>query len=155
MSAFLDTRPGARCRIPRPCTVPGCGELVTSGKCGQHAAIADRARGSSTVRGYDAAFRKLRVLCFERDGWRCVDCGWEPDSVRILREAGMSRPPIAVLLEELRVAFRAGRRHLHADHEIPVVQRPELRLSLDNLRTRCNKCHSAKTVREDGGFGRV
>jgi hypothetical protein len=30
----------------------------------------------------------------------------------------------------------------------PIAARPDLRLSLDNLRTRCNACHSAKTMRE-------
>jgi 5-methylcytosine-specific restriction endonuclease McrA len=43
---------------------------------------------------------------------------------------------------------------LHADHQIPVVERPDLRLDLDNLRTRCDRCHRAKTVRETAGTGR-
>ena len=38
--------------------------------------------------------------------------------------------------------------HLHADHQIPIEQRPDLRLDLDNLRTRCNRCHNAKSMRE-------
>jgi hypothetical protein len=33
--------------------------------------------------------------------------------------------------------------------------RPDLRLDLDNLRTRCNTCHSAKTMRETASTARV
>jgi hypothetical protein len=31
---------------------------------------------------------------------------------------------------------------------VPIEQRPDLRLDLDNLRTRCDRCHLAKTMRE-------
>src|ERR1041385_660518 len=92
-------------RVMRPCATPGCHALVTSGHCDAHRNQRDRVqRGTSTARGYDAAFRKLRVLCFARDSWRCVDCGWEPEVVRICREHGISMPPPAVILEELRRA---------------------------------------------------
>jgi len=37
---------------------------------------------------------------------------------------------------------------LHADHQVPIRERPDLRLDLDNLRTRCDRCHLAKTKRE-------
>lgn len=68
-------------------------------------------------------------------------------------EAGI-RLDSAMVLEELRRAFARGERHLHADHEIPIEQRPDLQYALANLKTRCNICHSEKTAREDGGFGR-
>jgi hypothetical protein len=57
------------------------------------------------------------------------------------------------VLEELRRAKLAHQRHLHADHQIPIADQPDLRLDLDNLRTRCNQCHSAKTMRERGPVG--
>jgi hypothetical protein len=144
----------------RPCSYPGgCGALVEAGqmggRCPDHqAAPAVFARGKTAARGYGAEHRRLRVDCFERDHFKCVDCGWEPESVRLYREAEMGKPPTDELLAELSQAYAAGRRHLHADHEQPIEARPDLASVLDNYRTRCNVCHNAKTAREDGGFGR-
>jgi 5-methylcytosine-specific restriction endonuclease McrA len=149
-------------RILRPCSTPGCPELTLGGPCAQHRRARqrehDERRGTSTQRGYDAEHRRLRVLCFQRDCWRCVDCSWEPEIVRVFREAGLGFPPVQVVLDQLRRAFARDDRHLHADHQIPIEDRPELRLDLDNLRTRCDACHRAKTRRESirgtGGAGR-
>jgi 5-methylcytosine-specific restriction endonuclease McrA len=74
--------------------------------------------------------------------------GWEPDVVRDCRTNGLEDPPASVILEELRRQWHQGKRHLHGDHDIPIQERPDLRLDLDNYRTRCNECHSAKTMRE-------
>ena len=145
-------------RILRPCTTPGCPELTPGGPCEQHRRARqrehDERRGSSRDRGYDADHRRLRVLCFQRDGWRCVDCGWEPDIVADFRRYGLGDPPTDRVLAELRDRHNRGERHLHADHQIPIAERPDLRLDLDNLRTRCDGCHRAKTVRETRGTGR-
>ena len=145
-------------RILRPCSTPGCLALSPDGSCEPHRRARQRAhderRGSSDKRGYDADHRRLRVLCFQRDGWRCVDCGWEPEIVTVFREAGLEVPPAQEVLNELRRAFARGDRHLHADHQIPIADRPDLRLDLDNLRTRCDSCHRAKTVRESAHGGR-
>jgi 5-methylcytosine-specific restriction endonuclease McrA len=140
--------------IHHPCAHPGCPRLVEQGepRCPEHLAKArralDQARGNSTERGYDADHRRLRILCFRRDSWQCVDCGWEPEIVRVFREVGLGVPPTQKVLDELRRAFARGDRHLHADHRIPIAERPELRLDLDNLRTLCDRCHRAKTMRE-------
>jgi 5-methylcytosine-specific restriction endonuclease McrA len=37
---------------------------------------------------------------------------------------------------------------LHCDHVIPIEDRPDLRLDLDNLATRCDRCHNARTMRQ-------
>jgi 5-methylcytosine-specific restriction enzyme A len=142
----------------RPCSTPGCPLLASDGsRCKLHQRVSaeqyDRQRGKTTERGYDKDHIKLRVARFERDGWRCVDCGWEPDVIQQCREAGLDAPPTAVVLEELRCRFARHERHLHADHEIPIEVQPDLRLELDNLRTRCNTCHAAKTRRERSGAG--
>jgi 5-methylcytosine-specific restriction enzyme A len=147
-------------RILRPCSTPGCPELTCGGPCEQHRRARqrehDERRGSSTECGYDAEHRRLRVLCFQRDCWRCVDCGWEPEIVRVFREAGLGVPPVQEVLAALRHAFARGDRHLDADHQIPIEEQPELRLDLDNLRTRCDACHRAKTRRESvPGTGRA
>jgi 5-methylcytosine-specific restriction enzyme A len=137
----------------RPCSTPGCPQLASEGsRCSEHqwasAKQYDRQRGKTVERGYDEDHKRLRIQCFERDEWRCVDCGWEPDVVKECREVGLETPPTAVVLEELRRRFASNERHLHADHEIPIEVKPDLRLDLDNLRTRCNTCHAAKTRRE-------
>jgi 5-methylcytosine-specific restriction enzyme A len=138
--------------VLRPCSTSGCPELTHGGPCEQHRRARqrehDKRRGTSTERGYDAIHCRLRILCFQRDEWRCVDCGWEPDIVKQCRELGLDPPPADQIVEELRRAFARGERHLHADHEIPIADRPDLRLDLDNLRTRCDGCHRAKTRRE-------
>jgi 5-methylcytosine-specific restriction endonuclease McrA len=63
----------------------------------------------------------------------------------------MGEPPLKRILEELARRHSHHARHLHADHIIPIDERPDLRLDLDNLATRCNKCHSARTLREGKG----
>jgi 5-methylcytosine-specific restriction endonuclease McrA len=68
--------------------------------------------------------------------------------MRFYREVGLGVPPARRILAELRGAFARGERHLHADHVIPIRKEPDLRLSLDNLATRCDRCHRAKTARE-------
>ena len=148
-----------RPQILRPCTAPGCPTLTSGGPCEQHRRTRQREhdvhRGTSAERGYDASFRRLRVLCFQRDEWCCVDCGWTPKMVRLFREAGLGDPPVQDVLKELREAFGRRARHLHADHQIPIADRPDLRLDLDNLRTRCDACHRAKTMRESVRKGPV
>jgi len=144
------------CRaLLRPCTFPRCPALTTGGACDNHRRARqlehDLRRGTSVERGYDAIYRRLRVLCFQRDCWRCVDCGWEPEIVRACREVGLRVPPVKEVLDELRRAFGRCEPHLHADHQIPIEERPDLRLDLDNLRTRCDRCHRAKTLREARG----
>ena len=71
------------------------------------------------------------------------------------RQFELGTPPVEQVLAELRERFSQGERHLHADHQIPIAVRPDLRLDLDNLRTRCNTCHSAKTMRETASTARV
>lgn len=117
--------------------------------------IWDLRRGTPTERGYDKHHRVLRVQCFLRDAWRCVECGWRPPIVEQFSEFGLGVPPTEAVLAELTELHRRGERHLDADHEIPISDRPELRLSLDNYRTRCDRCHKAKTLREANEGGRV
>jgi len=107
----------------------------------------DSNRGSSTERGYDAAWQRIRIQAFLRDGWRCVDCGWEPDMVQLMREA-RAEASTADILEELRRRKLSNERHLQADHRLTIESRPDLRLDLGNLQTLCSSCHSRKTMRE-------
>lgn len=45
-------------------------------------------------------------------------------------------------------------RAVEVDHVVSVRVAPHRRLDPTNLRSHCKSCHSKKTVREDGGFGR-
>jgi 5-methylcytosine-specific restriction protein A len=131
----------------KPCSVPGCPKLSPNPRCDQHSYQRERERGKTAERGYDRDHRRLRVLCFQRDNWRCVDCGWEPELVEVFRSFGMGPAPVDKVLEQLRSNYANGARHLHADHIIPIEKRPDLRLDLDNLATRCDRCHNARTMR--------
>jgi hypothetical protein len=149
-------------RVPsHACSTPGCSHAVPYGnaKCRACRIARNRERRSDDdrpspeQRGYDEVHRRLRLLAFERDAWRCVDCGWEPDCVRDSRLYGLDQPPTEMILEELRRRKARYERHLHGEHEVPIQDRPDLRLDLSNYRTRCNVCHSAKTMRETAGRG--
>ena len=126
-------------RPKRPCTSPGCRELVDKGRCPAHQVKAeaqrivqsqryDKARGSAASRGYDSrwatyskAYRKANPLC--------VDC----------------------LARGILTSVERGG---HVDH-IKAVSGPddELFWEPSNHASRCQPCHSSKTAREDGGFG--
>lgn len=144
----------------RGCSEAGCGAFAagSESRCEEHArkhrsasqCLYDSQRGSRVERGYDSDHQRLRVLCFQRDEWRCRACGWEPDVVRDCRLAGIDAPPAAVVLEELRRAKNARERHLHADHILPIATHPGLRLELENLQTLCDWCHRCKTLKENG-----
>jgi 5-methylcytosine-specific restriction enzyme A len=133
----------------RPCNSPGCRTLCDAEpSCPEHRRqkqwYQDERRGASAERGYDADHRRLRVLCLVRDGWRCVDCGWEPNIVMDFRRFELGSAPVERVLAELRERFSRGEKHLHADHQIPIEQRPDLRLVLDNLRTRATAATARK-----------
>jgi 5-methylcytosine-specific restriction endonuclease McrA len=140
-------------RLPkRPCKTVGCPFFaVAGGRCTACVRLANIGRGSPSRRGYDEKHRTLRVLAFQRDKWRCIECGWEPDTVRDSRAYGLGEPPTDAILEELRLRRLRNDRHLHGDHEASIATRPDLRHDLDNYRTLCNTCHSAKTLREQRG----
>lgn len=60
---------------PRMCR---CGALVPDHgrcpRCPSPMTIAERRRGSSTSRGYDARWRKLRLVILARDDYQCLPC---------------------------------------------------------------------------------
>jgi 5-methylcytosine-specific restriction endonuclease McrA len=121
----------------------------------QRRAATDAVRGTSTERGYDASWRRIRLSALRRDAYRCVQCGWIPDVVATYDHIGIDvLPEEALILDELRRRKLANKRHLHVDHIETVESKPELRLTLGNLQVLCSRCHSHKTAKEDGGFGR-
>lgn len=71
-----------------------------------------------------------------------------PELVKMYQRCNIGVPDTAKILAELRVRCANGDRHLHADHIIPIAEKPELRLDLDNLATRCDQCHKRRTMRQ-------
>jgi 5-methylcytosine-specific restriction protein A len=60
----------------RPCTHPGCPELVVSGRCEKHKLQSyEHQRGSSAQRGYGARWQRLREIILSRDNYICAECG--------------------------------------------------------------------------------
>jgi hypothetical protein len=87
-----------------------------------------------------AAFARLRLAVYSRDGFSCVRCGWAPKSIppdydgrRALGEACV------------KANGRQGCRLLELDHIIPASKNG--RLELSNLQTLCNSCNCRKGVR--------
>ena len=64
-----------------------CGRIITkpprgSGRAGRcpdcaraHQRRRDAVRGTAAERGYDAEWRKVRIMVLDRDGWVCRWCG--------------------------------------------------------------------------------
>lgn len=77
------------------------------------------------------AWKRLRSVALTRDGGMCADC-----------------------MERLRAGYGfKPRRAQMVHHIIPIEERPDLALSLDNLRSLCNECHN-KRHPEKGKGGR-
>ena len=110
----------------RPCGQPGCRTLCESGYCPAHkrsvAKQQDENRGGSAARGYDAHHRRLRVLCFIRDEWRCVDCAWEPNVVTDFRDFELGPPPVEQVLAELRSSEGLARRKAVLEDDGEAIQ---------------------------------
>ena len=113
----------------RPCNFPGCGELVRRGYCHQHAKMVARRyeqiRGTPEERGYDHRWRTY-AHAYLRQHPLCAIC----------MERGQIEQAECV------------------DHKIPVTG-PDDPLFWDqnNHQALSKRCHSSKTVVEDGGFG--
>lgn len=118
-------------RPHNPCSTPGCvSRAPTGGRCetcrSRRRTIMDAQRGTSTERGYDAAWRATRLDYLTRHPW-CRLCGHvatvadhHPTSRRDLVTAGVPDPD--------------------TDHR---------------LRPLCDRCHRTETARnQPGGWNR-
>lgn len=64
----------------RPCTAPGCPNLVGRGRCPDHALQHERQRGSAARRSYGPRHKRQRVLVLARDPI-CRGCDLAPSTV--------------------------------------------------------------------------
>lgn len=111
----------------KPCRHPGCPRVARGTYCQPHLAMRNAARPSAYARGYGGkGWLRVRKLVLVRDRYRCRAC---------------------------RALLGLRRRDAHVDHIVPIAQGGSS--SMDNLQTLCAACHSSKTTREDGGFGRA
>lgn len=112
-----------------PCQQPGCGEYaVRRGRCEEHAAKAELARGTTKERGYAGGWPWVRKQVLIRDGYECkiqLHCG---------RGAGREFGDTAT----------------EVDHILPIEERPDLRLVMSNLQAACKPCNAAKGGRYEG-----
>lgn len=110
----------------RPCTWPGCRELVSEGsRCAQHRRQVERERGSAHERGYTSAWTKARA-------------------------AYLSAHPICVVHRAEGALVAAS----VVDHKVPHRGDKQLFWDSGNWQALCKPCHDRKTATEDGGFGR-
>ena len=104
---------------PKPCSCQPCpSHAEYRGRCREHARQAEIARGTTTERGYNGDWRRLRA----------AKLAWDPVCQIRTHCQGM-------VAEEV-------------DHVVPIRLRPDLRLEWSNLQSACKRCHSAKTLRE-------
>ena len=103
--------------------------LTTPGYCDKHLRSIrrqqDEHRGSAAARGYDARWRKARVVYLGLHPL-CAEC----------RRHGSTVAASVV------------------DHIQPHKGNRTLFWEESNWQALCKRCHDAKTAREDGGFGR-
>lgn len=118
-------------RPKRPCKHPGCPALVDAGKgyCDKHRQDTrqyDRQRGTASQRGYGYRWQKYRKQFLARNPL-CREC----------EKQGQVKAATDV------------------DH-IQAVTGPDDPLFWEpsNHQALCHECHSAKTARENGGFGK-
>ena len=109
------------------CTYPGCNTLVRDAirRCERHRSAgkwADKARGTSSERGYGWEWQKLREQILRRDMYLCQIC-------------------LAMVPSRITVGNEV-------DHIISKAKGGSD--AMENLQTACHACHLAKTAAEKG-----
>ena len=122
-------------RARKPCSRPGCPELVTAGRCAQHQAEAEHHRGNASQRGYDRQHEaQFRTEVLRKDPVCRCDRPNEHDH-----------------------GPRCARPSVHADH-YPLSRAELVRRGMDpndpqRGRGLCHRCHSSETARlQPGGW---
>lgn len=129
----------------KPCTHQPCDALVIGGACPQHRTSASRFRGSSTSRGYDARWEKLRNHFIKLP---CEQCGDRPSATcQQCAGSGLANAFCAECLASGR--FQQTK---EVDHIIPWLAKPALKMDRRNLQGLCSRHHSIKTRAEDYGL---
>lgn len=112
----------------RPCCVPGCSAYAVKGqgRCAAHA------------RQPLSEYRAQTNALYKTGRWR------------VMRTKQLAREPLCrICAAEKRLTVAT-----EVDHIRPHKGNKALFYDISNLQSLCHRCHSAKTAREDGGFGR-
>ena len=121
-------------RLNKPCSYPGCPELIEAGDtyCEKHRAKANRQRNKRYDQKRDPKLKKF----YSSSRWRK------------LRNLKLKRDPICEMCEEK----NRTRMATEVDHIIPIKVDWEKRLRLDNLQSLCHGCHMKKTQEDKNKF---
>jgi|ERR1035438_705761 5-methylcytosine-specific restriction protein A len=104
---------------PKACICQPCPNLAEyRGRCREHARRAEIARGTTTERGYNGDWQRLR-------------------------NAKLATDPVCQIRTHCKGLVAS-----EVDHIVPIRVRPDLRLEWSNLQSACKRCHSAKTLSE-------
>lgn len=122
-------------RLPnKPCATPGCPALVPPGtrRCQAHQRQQQRQynqqqRPAGHAFYQSAEWRAFRKQALATLGTTCVQCG-----------ADGSQPYVVIEL----------------DHIKSIEEAPGLALEISNVRPLCRRCHSSRTAREQGRWGK-
>lgn len=87
---------------------------------GQQEGRADRGYKESDPFYHRAAWKRLRAAALQRDGGMCQEC------MRRLRAGYGIRPRRATMVH----------------HIVPISERPDLAMRMDNLMSLCDECHN-------------
>jgi len=125
MSKQKDEEGAVATKPLRPCSYPGCPNLVTSGRCPVHAASSAGGwkRDRSRQRLYDRRWQKFRAAFLAEHPW-CVSC----ERIGIMTPAE------------------------HVDHVTPHKGDPKMFWE-GPFQALCASCHSKKTLEEMGRGG--
>ncbi|MGQ0774574.1 MAG: HNH endonuclease [Pseudonocardiales bacterium] len=105
----------------RPCTVPGCGELSSRGRCTGHEAEADRRKGTTTARGYGADWQRCRADYLLVHPW----CEWcRHEATEVDHRDGRPKGPLRLHWPNLRsLCGTCHRRRTNRDQPGGVLRR--------------------------------
>ncbi|MEG0429008.1 MAG: HNH endonuclease signature motif containing protein [Hydrogenoanaerobacterium sp.] len=108
----------------KPCRHAGCTELTSSTFCTRHMPPLKDVRESASKRGYGYKWAKSRACYLAEHPW-CAECA----------KHNRQTPATEV------------------DHKQPHCGDMKLFWDITNWQPICHSCHSAKTAKENGGFG--
>jgi len=123
-------------RIKKPCSYPGCPELIKPGEsyCKKHKPEVNSYRHKL----YDEKQRDPKVSKF-----------YNSNAWKKLRKLKQSRDPLCeYCLEKDRTRIAT-----EVDHVIPIKINWSMRLDLNNLKSTCHGCHMNKTQEDKKKYG--